>query len=97
MAGRLLSQKVAPAGKMIDPPGQSAAVNGTIFPVVSSRLAPNTLKHWRPSPLYGDPLALTAGATGLPNASTAVNTRVVAVVGVVVFATPYRCGFHPSK
>src|SRR5262245_37513902 len=98
MAWRLLSQNVAPpGGRIIEPPGQSAAVNGTILPLVSSRRVPNTLKHCNPKPLYGVPLGLTVGATGLPSGSTATNARVVAVVGVAVFATPKRCGFHPSK
>src|SRR5262245_52551547 len=98
IAPRLLSHSEAPpAGRMIEPPGQSAEVNGTIFPLASSRRVPNTLMHCRPVPLYGVPSALTVGRTGLPRASTAVNTRAVEGVGVVVFGTPKRCGFHPSK
>src|SRR5262249_33877636 len=98
IACRLLSQNVAPpGGEMAVPPGQSAAVNGTMFPEVSSRRVPKILTHWRPVPEYGVPSALIVGRTGLPSGSTAVKTRVVRVVGVTVFGTPYLCGFQPSK
>src|SRR5438477_590375 len=69
----LPSQKVPPPeGRMIVPPGQSEAVNGTRLPLVSRRRVPKTLTHCRPAPVYAPPLGLYRGATGLPSASTAV-------------------------
>src|SRR5215471_1349436 len=88
-AVRLVSHVVAvPEGNIAVPPGQSFCVKGTMAPLVSNRRAPNTLKHIRPAPEYGVPLAFTAGATGFPRTSTAVYTRAVDEVGVAVFATP---------